>query len=106
MKEITRLDVEIVRLERYILSLYRTAFQQNPPSNLGNHGTHIQQMTGTHPWVTSDQPSQRTKSEMAKEYYDHQGCTSPTSALTGPNDLVQFDTPKSSAARVIYLVSY
>lgn len=99
VKEITRLDVEIVRLERYLLSLYRTAFQQNPTSNLGNHGTYIQQMTGTHPWVTSDQPSQRTKSEIAKEYYDHQGCTSPTSALTGPSDLVQFDIPKSSAAR-------
>ncbi|KAH6834904.1 hypothetical protein C2S53_003904 [Perilla frutescens var. hirtella] len=98
VQEITRLEVDIVRLERYILSLYRTTFQKNLPSDLENHGNHVKQMTGIDSWVTSDQPSQRKKSEMAKECYDHQGCTSPTSALTGPNDFVQFATPKSSSA--------
>lgn len=98
VKEITALEFEIVRLERYLLSLYRTSFQQTLPSNLGHRGTHVQQMTGANPWVTSDQSSQRKKSSTAKDYYEFQGCNSPTS----PSDLLQFDTPKSSSARVIY----
>ncbi|XP_042057587.1 uncharacterized protein LOC121802086 isoform X2 [Salvia splendens] len=94
VKEITTLDVEIVRLEQYLLSLYRTSFQKTIPSNPG-----YQQMTGVQPCVTSDQSSQRTKSEMSKDCYEHQGYLSPTSALTGPNDMVPFTTPKSSSER-------
>ncbi|XP_042057585.1 uncharacterized protein LOC121802086 isoform X1 [Salvia splendens] len=94
VKEITTLDVEIVRLEQYLLSLYRTSFQKTIPSNPG-----YQQMTGVQPCVTSDQSSQRTKSEMSKDCYEHQGYLSPTSALTGPNDMVPFTTPKTSSER-------
>ncbi|KAI3459907.1 hypothetical protein Pfo_016570 [Paulownia fortunei] len=99
VKEIAALEVKIVHLERYLLSLYRTALQQHLPCILGNHGNHVQQTTGIHPWATSDQPSQKTKLEMSKDYNDHQGQSSPTSALAGPNDLVQVAIPKSSSGR-------
>lgn len=102
VKEITALEFEIVRMERYLLSLYRTSFQQTLPSNLGSHGNHIQQMAGGNQWATPDQSSQRKKSFMAKGCYEFQGCNSPTT----PSDLLQFDTPKSSSARVIFLASY
>ncbi|KAL0366537.1 UNVERIFIED_CONTAM: hypothetical protein Sradi_3543800 [Sesamum radiatum] len=97
MNEIATLEVEIVRLERYLLSLYRTAFQQHLPSNSGNH---VQQITGISPWNKSDQPSPRRNLETSKDYHDHQGQISPTSALTGPNDLIQVAIPKSSSGRV------
>ncbi|KAL0288222.1 UNVERIFIED_CONTAM: hypothetical protein Sangu_2466800 [Sesamum angustifolium] len=96
MNEIATLEVEIVRLERYLLSLYRTAFQQHLPSNPGNH---VQQIKGISPWNKPDQPSPRRNFETSKDYHDHQGQISPTSALTGPNDLIQVAIPKSSSGR-------
>ncbi|KAK4382641.1 hypothetical protein Sango_2852600 [Sesamum angolense] len=96
MNEIATLEVEIVRLERYLLSLYRTAFQQHLPSNPGNH---VQQIKGLSPWNKPDQPSPRRNLETSKDYHDHQGQISPTSALTGPNDLIQVAIPKSSSGR-------
>ncbi|XP_042009749.1 uncharacterized protein LOC121758408 isoform X1 [Salvia splendens] len=99
VKEINTLEVKIVHLERYLLSMYRTSFQKTIPSNLGHHRSHIQQMTGIQPLVTSDLSSRRTMSEVSKGYCEHQRCSSPTSALTGPTDTVPFTTPKSSFAR-------
>ncbi|KAI3465508.1 hypothetical protein Pfo_022171 [Paulownia fortunei] len=96
VKEIARLEVEIVHLERYLLSLYRTAFQQHLPRILENH---VEQMNGTSRGVASDQPSQKMNLGMSKDYKDHQGQSSPTSSLAGPNDLVQVAISKSSSGR-------
>lgn len=91
-----------MHLERYLLSLYRKAFQQHVPSILGNHA---QQMNEIYPWTISDRPSQKMKLEMSKDYSDHQEQSSPTSALAGPDDLVQVATPRSSSERVVCLIS-
>ncbi|KAL7085741.1 hypothetical protein ACP275_14G297900 [Erythranthe tilingii] len=100
VKEIAKLEVEIVHLERYLLSLYRTAFQQNLPSIPKNNGvTNVHQTNEINPWVTSDQQSPKTKFQLTKTYSNNQDQSSPTSALAGPNDSVQVSTPKSSSEK-------
>ncbi|KAL3830569.1 hypothetical protein ACJIZ3_019371 [Penstemon smallii] len=94
MKEIAALEVEIGRLESSLLSLYRKAFQQQIPRIQFE-----QQMTGTSPLVTFDQPSQKIKFGMTKDPDNHRCQSSPTSALAGPNDLVQNSISESSSER-------
>ncbi|KAL8491594.1 hypothetical protein ACS0TY_023261 [Phlomoides rotata] len=77
MNEISRLEVEIVHLERYLLSLYRTAFKRFLPSNLENHA---QPVTGLH-------TCKLDQSHRNSQEYDDQVQNSPTSALAGPNDI-------------------
>lgn len=49
----------------------------------------------------SNQPSQKIKSEMSKDYSgDHQCENSPTSSLAGPHDSVQVAFRKSASGRV------
>uniref|UniRef100_M1ALY0 Electron transporter n=1 Tax=Solanum tuberosum TaxID=4113 RepID=M1ALY0_SOLTU len=55
MKEITTLEIEIMRLERYLLSLYRTAFQQNLPLLLENQKIHSQGKISSPTQCTTDQ---------------------------------------------------
>ncbi|XP_073046286.1 uncharacterized protein [Primulina eburnea] len=99
--EIAKLEIEIVHMERYLLSLYRTAFLQHLPSFSGNHGVNGQQKTGRPPlgFVPSDQPSHMMKLRIPKSYNDHHDQNSPTSALAGPNDLIHVATTKSSFGR-------
>ncbi|KAL3845938.1 hypothetical protein ACJIZ3_003341 [Penstemon smallii] len=99
VKEIAKLEDEIVHLERYLLSLYRKTFKQHVPSKTGNRGTHVQETTRTCPSVSLNQPSPLTKLGTTKDYLDHQDQSSPTSALVGPNDLVQVATPNTSSGR-------
>ncbi|XAR61479.1 hypothetical protein NMG60_11015919 [Bertholletia excelsa] len=47
MKEIATLEVEIMHLERYLLSLYQTAFEQHLPDLCGNAGTCLWCDTGS-----------------------------------------------------------
>ncbi|KAL2506080.1 hypothetical protein Adt_21701 [Abeliophyllum distichum] len=96
VKEISTLEIEIVQLERYLLSLYRTAFQQHLPGTLGNHGTRVRQMNGT-PQVNAEKSSQKMELDILKGYNDNHGESSPSSAIAGSSDLVTVDTPKSSS---------
>lgn len=100
VKEISMLEAEIGHMEQYLLSLYRKAFQQHLPSIQGNHGPHVQQISGPSPLVTFDQASQEKKLGRRKVLYDHQDQSSPTSALTGPNDMDQVAISESSSGRV------
>lgn len=97
VKEIATLEVEILRLERYLLSLYRTTFQQHLPTRLENN---VQQMNGgTSQGATPNQPSHKINLGMSKDYNDHQFQISPTSSLAGPNDSDQVVIHKSSSGR-------
>ncbi|CAI9762965.1 unnamed protein product [Fraxinus pennsylvanica] len=98
VKEIATLEFEIVQLERYLLSLYRTAFQQQLPGTLGNRGTHLQQMSGTLQ-VKAEKSSLKVELDMLKGYDDNHSQISPSSALAGSSDLVTVATPKSSSRR-------
>lgn len=86
VNEIATLEVEILRLERYLLSLYRTNFQHHLPIALQN------QNNGE---TTSVQSSQKIHLGISKEYQN-----SPTSSLAGPNDSEQLAIQKSSSGRV------
>lgn len=93
VKEITTVEVEILRLERHLLSLYRTAFQQHLPRN--NETPRGDEL---------NRPSQKMKPETLKDYSEHQCQNSPTSSLAGPNDLVRVAIQKSSSGRVDHLI--
>ncbi|XP_042016526.1 uncharacterized protein LOC121764579 isoform X2 [Salvia splendens] len=75
VREIATLEVEILRLERLLLSLYRTAIQQHLPRITEDHVETPQ----------LNQPSHKTKSKI------------PTSSLGGPHDLVHVSLQKSSS---------
>ncbi|KAL6549255.1 hypothetical protein OROHE_009100 [Orobanche hederae] len=95
VKEIATLEVEIVHLERYLLSLYRTAFQQHLPRISGNRIGRTNVTSSR--VIKSDQPSLKIK--MLKNYEDRLSQSSPTSSLAGPNDLVRMAFSKSSSGR-------
>lgn len=59
MKEITTLEAEIIHLESYILSLYRTAFEQYLPTLFENWGTHFQCKIGSQLQTKCDQSCQK-----------------------------------------------
>ncbi|KAL8514487.1 hypothetical protein ACS0TY_013556 [Phlomoides rotata] len=94
VKEIATLEVEILRLERYLLSLYRTTFQQHLPNAVQNN---VQQ--GTSAGDTSNQPSQKIYLGMSKDYNERQFQNSPTTSLASPNDSDQAAIHKSSSGR-------
>ncbi|XP_022880305.1 uncharacterized protein LOC111397550 isoform X2 [Olea europaea var. sylvestris] len=98
VKEIATLEFEIVQLERYLLSLYQTAFRQKLPGTLGNYGTRFWQMSGT-PQVKAEKSSPKMELDMLKVYSDNHGQISPSSALASSSDLVTVATPKSSSRR-------
>ncbi|XP_047957781.1 uncharacterized protein LOC125203467 isoform X2 [Salvia hispanica] len=89
VREIATLEVEILRLEHLLLSLYRTAFQQHLPRITEDH---VETPRGG--GAQLNQPSQETESKIPK---DHQCESSPTSSLGGPPDLVHVSLQKSSS---------
>ncbi|KAL3618424.1 hypothetical protein CASFOL_038745 [Castilleja foliolosa] len=96
VKEIAMLEVEIVRLERYLLSLYREAFQPHLPMIFGNVA---KQTNGAYQGIKSDQPSPKMNIGMSKDYNNRLSQSSPTSSLAGPNDSIQNAFPKSLSGR-------
>ncbi|CAA2975726.1 Hypothetical predicted protein [Olea europaea subsp. europaea] len=99
VNEIATLEFEIVQLERYLLSLYRTVFQQQFPCTLGKQGTSLQKMSET-PQVKAEKSSPIMELNMLKGYNDNQSQSSPSSAFARSNDLMTVATPKSSSRRV------
>lgn len=100
VKEIATLEVEILRLERHLLSLYRTSFQEHLPRIVEDH---VEPMNDKSRGDKFNELSQKKKSEMSKDYYDHQCRHSPTSSLAGPNDMVQVAISKSSSGKEKHL---
>lgn len=97
VKEIATLEVQILRLERHLLSLYRTSFQEHLPRIVEDHAEPMNEKSRGDNF---NELSQKKKSELSKDYYDHQCRNSPTSSLAGPNDLVQVAISKSSSGKV------
>ncbi|XP_058220461.1 uncharacterized protein LOC131330761 isoform X6 [Rhododendron vialii] len=98
MREITSLEVEIMHLERYLLSLYRTSFEQHLPTLLENKGAHLPKSTGPPFRVREDQsyyesePTDLWKGGMASP---HQ--TSFPRRLAGSDFLSPSPPPKASS---------
>ncbi|XP_060200050.1 uncharacterized protein LOC132628279 isoform X1 [Lycium barbarum] len=98
MKEIATLEIEIMRLERYLLSLYRTAFQQNLPALLENQKSHLQGKISSPTQSTTDQSYSNVELDMAKCGADQYDRTSATYAFAGSSDQIQ-TAKKSSSIR-------
>ncbi|CAI9777113.1 unnamed protein product [Fraxinus pennsylvanica] len=97
VNEIATLEFEIVQLERYLLSLYRTVFQRQLPCTLGKQGN-LRKMSET-PQVKAEKSSPIMELGMLEGYNDNQSQNSPSSALARSNDLMTMATPKSSSRR-------
>lgn len=105
MKEIAILEVEIMRMERYLLSLYRAAFQQHIPDLLGKHAANIESKINTPLHSTVDDPNYNFEFGMSKVYVDKYDRSSSPSALVCSDDQLESAT-KSSSRRVIWLNNY
>ncbi|XP_034674770.1 uncharacterized protein LOC117905974 isoform X1 [Vitis riparia] len=73
--EIATLEVEIMHLERYLLSLYRSAFEQHLPTFPGN-SEHLQHKAGSPLQVLQSQPSYKIEPEIWRGGVVHSGTSS------------------------------
>ncbi|KAF3619825.1 hypothetical protein FXO38_32725 [Capsicum annuum] len=89
MKEISSLEIEIMHLERYLLSLYRTAFQQNIPALLENQKIHSQGKISSPTQCTTDQSYSDVEQDMLKCGADQYDRISTSCALAGSSDHIQ-----------------
>ncbi|GFZ10602.1 tetratricopeptide repeat (TPR)-like superfamily protein [Actinidia rufa] len=89
MREIALLEGEILHLERYLLSLYRTTFEQNLPALLENKGAYLQYDKGSQLQVLADQ------SLKGGTISPHQ--TSPPCGLAGTDNPRHVASPKASS---------
>nr|GME07119.1 uncharacterized protein LOC109166066 [Ipomoea batatas] len=96
MKEIAILEVEIMRMERYLLSLYRAAFQQHIPDLLGKHAANIESKINTPLHSTVDDPNYNFEFGMSKVYVDKYDRSSSPSALVCSDDQLESATKSSS----------
>ncbi|KAK3018191.1 hypothetical protein RJ639_002884, partial [Escallonia herrerae] len=96
MDEITALKVEISHLERYLLSLYRTAFEQLLPTKLEYHRTHIEKVIGTQMQNITDQSCYKLKRGTFKDSGDLHG---PADGLSGSYVQSHATTPKLSSRK-------
>lgn len=99
MKEISSLEIEIMHLERYLLSLYRTAFQQNIPALLENQKIHSQGKISSPTQCTTDQSYSDVEQDMLKCGADQYDRISTSCALAGSSDHIQ-TAKKSLSIRV------
>lgn len=99
MKEIATLEVQILQLERYLLSLYRTAFLQHLPSSLGSPVRHLKGKVESHLHRLDTQPS--CKMDLHISQFDVRRCDPVfhSSAVASSDYLIQA-AAKSSSRRV------
>lgn len=103
MDEIATLEGEIMHLERYLLSLYRTTFEQHLATFPGNSG-HVQYKAGSPLQVLQRHQSYKIDPEMWRGGVMHSG----TSASHGWADLDDWNyaaTPKVKTRGVKYASS-
>lgn len=97
VKEITSLEGEIIYLERYLLSLYRAAFEQNIPSSPGESGTPSQNKSDTESQNSSDKCCLRLEPKLCKNSSDYYNHSLPFARnVASPDDQKHAATPKSS----------
>ncbi|KAL3514914.1 hypothetical protein ACH5RR_027631 [Cinchona calisaya] len=99
MQEITTLEVEILQLERYLLSLYRTAFQQHHPVLMGGQGTLIEDKMRSHMQATDNRPCFEMDRAISRSDSNHHHQILPSNALACSNYHIKAAT-KSPSRRV------
>ncbi|XP_041022050.1 uncharacterized protein LOC121263302 [Juglans microcarpa x Juglans regia] len=84
-EEIATLEVEIMHLERYLLSLYRTAFEGHRPTLPDTHGSYLQYKIGSLPKLLSNQSHQNMEPRVSKDALVHHDKMSPTGWANSDN---------------------
>lgn len=101
VKEITSLEDEIVYLERYLLSLYRSAFEPHIPSSHGESGASSQDKGDMESQNSSDKCCLRLEPKLFNDgptCYNH---SLPfTHNVASSDDQIYAATPKSSCKTV------
>lgn len=100
MKEITTLEEEIIYLERYLLSLYRSAFEQHIPSVYGNCESPLPTNIVIRSRATADQSYLSREPNLCKGDSDRNNHRSPIHGLAGPDNRSHATTPRFSSERV------
>ena len=100
MKEIATLEIEIMHLERYLLSLYRTALEQHFPNTLENYGTQLHCKIGSPLQTTTTHLCHKMEPNMWKGGTDHYNRIFPAQGLTCSDDQSDAASTKSSSRRV------
>ncbi|KAK1370172.1 DUF547 domain-containing protein [Heracleum sosnowskyi] len=97
VKEITSLEGEIIYLERYLLSLYRGAFEQHYSSSPGESGTSSQNKSDTESQNSSDKCCLRLEPKLCKDSPDNYNHRLPfVCNVAGADEQKHASTPKSS----------
>lgn len=99
VKEIASLEIEILHLERYLLSLYQSAFGQHVPSLLETSPSNLQYETTSQLKPTADESCHKVDKVDPQAWIggsDYHGKTSPVSVIASSNDQSYATTPKSS----------
>lgn len=97
VKEITSLEGEIIYLERYLLSLYRGAFEQHISSSPGESGTSSQNKSDTESQNSSDKCCLRLEPKLYKDSPDYYNHSLPFACnVASSYDQTHASTPKSS----------
>lgn len=89
MTEIATLEVQILQLESYLLSLYRTTFQQQLPSLLGTPERHLKDKIGSHLHRIHTQPSCKINLDMSHCGIGHCESPFPSNAVAGSDYPIQ-----------------
>ncbi|XP_044475395.1 uncharacterized protein LOC123203209 isoform X2 [Mangifera indica] len=76
-KEIATLEAEILCLERYLLSLYRTAFEEHLPTLSNITGTYLQLQAGSPSQIVPNQSYCKLEPEIQKNVFPHHSHASP-----------------------------
>lgn len=97
MKEIATLEVQILQLERYLLSLYRTAFRQHLPSLLETPERHLKDKTGSCLQRINTQPSCKANLDISYRSIGH--CDSPIPSNAVASSDYQIQAASSSSTR-------
>ncbi|CAL5384272.1 unnamed protein product [Camellia sinensis] len=97
MGEIASLEIEIMHLERYLLSLYRTAFEQHLPTLMKSNGPYLLYNSGSPMKVIADQSCYKIEPDTWKGGRASHSQTSPPCALPGFDNLSHAAPPKTSS---------
>ncbi|KAL6996043.1 hypothetical protein U1Q18_006178 [Sarracenia purpurea var. burkii] len=100
MREIASLEVKILQLERYLLSLYRTAFEQHLPTLPENNGTYLPYDIISPLQAIGDQSCDEIDFDKWKGVIASPRRTSSPCGLSGPENLSHAAPPKASSIRV------
>ncbi|KDO85300.1 hypothetical protein CISIN_1g009032mg [Citrus sinensis] len=99
MKEIAVLEAEIMHLERYLLSLYRTAFEEHLHTLSSISGTHLEYKSGSPTPIVPNKPVNRLEPQVWKGGFFHYDQALPAHDLSISDNYNSAASVKGDCAR-------